>query len=149
MNLAMDLWYNKLFKFGINQRILKILSSISKKVCEPHLFIENLAWNSATSTDIIVTISSNYYENLAKSFFHICIKQSQVSILNRSTNMSISFTDSIEDLNEYFLDQVIQKFLRPIVSLCNFISFFRLKVLLSSGEFVDYTLPAIQLESAW
>ncbi len=47
-------------------RILKILGSISKKVGEPHIFIEQSAWNSATLTDIIVTISSSYYENLAK-----------------------------------------------------------------------------------
>ena len=89
----------------IRRKVLRILSKISKKVSEPHMFIEQSAWNSATSTDIIVTISSNYYEILAKSFFHVIIKQSQVSILNRSTNISISFTDSIDDLHDYFFDQ--------------------------------------------
>jgi hypothetical protein len=87
-------------------RIFKILSLASKKVSEPNMVIEQSAWNSSSSTDINVVISSSYYENLAKSFFHIIIKGTEVNILNRSTNLSISFTDSVDDLRDYFLDQV-------------------------------------------
>jgi hypothetical protein len=35
-------------------------------VGEPHITIEQSAWNSASATDIIVIISSSYFENVAK-----------------------------------------------------------------------------------
>lgn len=75
-------------------------------VNEPHMFVEQSAWNSSTTSDILVTISSHQFETLAKSFFYVSIKQANVHVLNRSANTSIAFTDSLDDLKTYFLDQV-------------------------------------------
>lgn len=51
---------------------------------------------------------------MARSFFYITIKQSSIHVLNRSANTSISFTDSINDLKGYFIDQVRRTFKRNL-----------------------------------
>lgn len=82
------------------------MNKICKQIKEPHFLVTPSAWNNATSTDITITISSFNYEVLAKSFFYLMIKQSKVCVLNRSANMSITFTNDLESLEKYFLDQV-------------------------------------------
>ena len=118
---------------------MDILSSVSAEVNEPTVFVEPTAWNSSSATDLIVTISSCYYEALAKyvctkscyilkycltsvllfklsrSSFYIMIKQDQVVVLNRFSNVSVTFTDNIEAMKSYFLDQV--KFNKPSNSI--------------------------------
>lgn len=49
-----------------SKRVLKILNQLCKEVSEPHFFIEPSLWNNATSTDIRITISSYYYDTMAK-----------------------------------------------------------------------------------
>ena len=92
--------------------MVKILNDVSRRVSEPHLFIEHSARNSSTSTEITVSISSYHFESVARSFFYVIIRQSQVHVLNRSSNTSISFTESINDLKDYFLDQVANTLLQ-------------------------------------
>jgi hypothetical protein len=56
----------KYFYFLKSKRVLKILNQLCKEVSEPHFFIEPSLWNNATSTDIRITISSYYYDTMAK-----------------------------------------------------------------------------------
>ncbi|CAF0980842.1 unnamed protein product [Brachionus calyciflorus] len=102
----------------LRKRVLKILNSISKKAGATHLSIDQSSWNSATSSNITVTISSYYYNMLAKSFFYILIKKSNISVLNRSDNISISFTDALIDLKEYFIDQCCFHQINLILTIC-------------------------------
>jgi hypothetical protein len=94
------IYFNKLLN-----RVLKILNSVCKKVSEPHFMIHPLVFNNSTSSDIRVSISSSYYDAISKLSFYIVINKSQVTVLNRSSNISISFSDSIDDMKSYFLDQ--------------------------------------------
>jgi mediator of RNA polymerase II transcription subunit 17 len=89
----------------LRKRVFHILNYVSRKVKEPNVYIEPSVWNSSSSTDITLTISSSHYATLAKSSFYIIIKQSNVTVLNRFSNLSVKFTDCIEDMKDYFLDQ--------------------------------------------
>lgn len=101
----------------IRKKVIRILNRVCREIAEPHVFIEPCLWNHATSTDIRVTISSHYYDTLSKSSFFITIKNSQVNVLNRSNNMNLSFSDSIQNLQYYFIDQCCLHQTNLIISL--------------------------------
>lgn len=44
---------------------------------------------------------------LYRSSFYVLVQDSKVTVLNRFSSQSIQFTDCVEDLRDYFLDQVI------------------------------------------
>lgn len=101
----------------LRKKVLRILNRICREIPEPHFLIEPCLWNNATSTDIRVTIMSQYYDTLSKSSFYIRLKQNQVNLLNRSNNMNLSFSDCIHNLRYYFIDQCCFHQTNLIVSL--------------------------------
>lgn len=101
----------------IRKKVFGILNRICREIPEPHFFIEPCLWNNSTSTDIRVTISSNYYDTLSKSSFFILLKQSQVNVLNRSNNINLSFSDCLHNLRYYFIDQCCFHQTNLIISL--------------------------------
>ena len=54
---------------------------------------------------------------ISRSSFFILIKKSEVNVLNRSSNMNLSFTDCVYNLRYYFIDQCCFHQTNLIVSL--------------------------------
>ena len=66
--------------------------------------------NTSTSNDIRLLIVSTFYEAIqeAKISFVVHIKHTRVVLVGHST--SVSFTDNIDSLKPFLLDQVINSF---------------------------------------
>ena len=90
----------------IRNRILKILNEVSKEVNDPLVVIEPFLANTSTTTDIRISIVSSFYEAIQTARLAFCIKIKNLRVTLLSQSSTIIFTDNIDSLKSFILDQV-------------------------------------------
>lgn len=89
----------------VRNRILKILNEVSKEVNDPLVIIEPFLANTSTTTDIRISIVSSFYEAIQTARLTFCIKIKNLRVTLLSQASTITFTDNIESLKSFLLDQ--------------------------------------------
>ena len=75
------------------------------------MIVEPFLANTSTTTDIRISIVSSFYEAIQTARLTFCIKIKNLRVTLLSQASTITFTDNIESLKSFLLDQVITIYL--------------------------------------